>query len=124
LVAVTAFPARSLDTVAGLRSAVDATLAELLSARPEPARVCPGLSAALSACAYAEVDDIGDAPSLLRAAVDHANYGELVEARMLLVAGQHVLRATAARRTLLIPARRDPVPAEALNSGAGVVHST
>jgi hypothetical protein len=113
LVSVTAFPARSLDPVAGLRSAVDATLTELLTARPEPDRVCPGLSAALAACAFAEVDDIGDAPNLLRAAVDHAHHEEFAEARMLLVAGQHVLRATAARRALLIPARRDPVPAAA-----------
>ncbi len=117
MVAVTAFPARSLDTVAGLRSAVDAALTELLSARPEPDRVCPGLSAALAACAFAEADDLGDAPSLLRAAVDHARHVEFAEARMLLVAGQHVLRATAARRALLIPARRDPAE-------AGVLHST
>lgn len=112
MVAVTAFPARSLDTVAGLRSAVDATLTELLTARPEPDRVCPGLSAALTACAFGEVDDIGDAPDLLRAAVDHARHEEFAEARMLLVAAQHVLRATATRRALLIPSRRDPVPAE------------
>ena len=113
MVAVTAFPARSLDPVAGLRSAVDAALTELLSARPEPARVCPGLSAALAACAFGEVDDLGDAPCLLRAAVDHAHHEEFAEARMLLVAGQHVLRAKAARRALRIPSRRDPVPAEA-----------
>jgi hypothetical protein len=118
LVAVTAFPARSLDTVAGLRSAVDAALTELLSARPEPDRVCPGLSAALAACAFTEADDdLGDAPSLLRAAVDHARHEEFAEARMLLVAGQHVLRATAARHALLIPTRRDPAE-------AGVLHST
>ena len=98
---------------------MDAALTELLSAHPEPDRVCPGLSAALSACAFAGVDDLGDAPSLLRAAVDHASHEELAEARMLLVAGQHVLRATAARRALLIPSRRDPVPAE-----TAVVHST
>jgi hypothetical protein len=112
LVAVTAFPARSLDPVAGLRSAVDATLTELLTAKPEPDRVCPGLSAALAACAFGEVTDVGDAPGLLRAAVDHAWHQEFAEARMLLVAGQHVLRATAARRALVIPTRRDPVPAE------------
>jgi hypothetical protein len=113
LVAVTAFPARSLDPVAGLRSAVDAALTELLTARPEPDRVCPGLSAAITACAFGAADDVGDAPSLLRAAVDHANHEEFAEARMLLVAGQHVLRATAARRAVLIPARRDPAPAPA-----------
>jgi hypothetical protein len=112
LVAVTAFPARTLDPVAGLRSAVDATLTELLTAKPEPDRVCPGLSAALAACAFGEATDIGDAPSLLRAAVDHAWHLEFAEARMLLVAGQHVLRSTAARRALVIPVRRDPVPAE------------
>jgi hypothetical protein len=112
LVSVTAFPARSLDPVAGLRSAVDATLTELLTARPEPDRVCPGLSSALAAVAFSDADDVGDAPDLLRAAVDHARHEEFAEARMLLVAGQHVLRATAARRALLIPARRDPAPAE------------
>ncbi|MBB5890142.1 hypothetical protein [Kutzneria kofuensis] len=110
---MTAFPARSLDPVAGLRSAVDATLTELLSAKPEPDRVCPGLSAALTACAFGEVVGLGDAPSLLRAAVDHADHEEFAEARMLLVAGQHVLRATATRRALVIPARRDPAPVEA-----------
>lgn len=97
---------------------MDATLTELLTARPEPERVCPGLSAALAACAFAEVTDIGEAPNLVRAAMDHANHGEFHEARMLLVAGQHLLRATAARRALLIPARRDPVPAAAAVSSA------
>ena len=115
---VTAFPARSLDPVAGLRSAVDATLTELLTARPEPDRVVPGLSAAITACAFGAVDDLGDAPGLLRAAVDHATHSEFAEARMLLVAGQHALRATAARRAVLIPARRDPTPAEAAVSPA------
>ena len=118
MVAVTAFPVRSLDPVAGLRGAVDAALTELLSARPEPDRVCPALAAAITACAFGAVDDIGDAPSLLRAAVDHAGHAELAEARMLLVAGQHALRATAARRALLIPARRDPTPVQAAVSVA------
>ncbi|QUQ67382.1 hypothetical protein JJ691_51160 [Kutzneria sp. CA-103260] len=103
---------------------MDAALTELLSAQPEPERVCPGLSAALSACAFAEIDDIGDAPRLLRAAVDHAGYEEFAEARMLLVAGQHVLRATVARRALLIPTRRDPAPAEAAPMTPARVHST
>ncbi|MFC0540376.1 hypothetical protein [Kutzneria chonburiensis] len=116
---MTAFPARSLDPVAGLRSAVDATLTELLSAQPEPDRVCPGLSSALAACAYGETTDLGDAPSLLRAAVDHAWHLEFAEARMLLVAGQHVLRATAKRRPLVIPARRDPVSVESATVPTG-----
>jgi hypothetical protein len=106
---VTAFTARSRDLVAGLRSAVDATLTELLTTRPEPDRVCPRLSAALTDCAVA--DDLGDAPRLLRAATDHARFGELAEARMLLVAGQHILLAVAARGAVVIPTRRDPVDA-------------
>jgi hypothetical protein len=119
LVAVTAFTARSPDLVTGLRSAVDATLTELLTARPDPDRVCLDLSAALTACAIADVEDIGDAQRLLRAAVDHARFGELAEARTLLVAGQHVLRAAVARRAVQIPTRREAVEVGVSSAPAG-----
>ena len=91
---MTAPPAHSADLVTELRSAVDATLTDLLTARPDPRhRAYTELAAVLDEVVPPEQHcPLGEAVALIGAAHEHAGYHEFAEARLLLVAGQRVLR--------------------------------
>lgn len=104
---VTAPTAHSADLVTELRSAVDATLTDLLTARPDPRhRAYIELAAVLAEVVPPEGPcPLAEAVALVGAAHEHAGYSEFSEARLLMVAGQRVLRQLEPVR---IPPNRAP----------------
>jgi len=106
LLLVTAPPAHSADLVTELRAAVAAILTDLLSAEPDPRqRAYAQLASVLTALSPARPSTLAEATVLIGAACEHAQYCEYAEARLLMVAGQRVLRALEPAANRIPPGR-------------------
>jgi hypothetical protein len=94
---------------------VDATLTDLLTARPDPRhRAYTDLAAALNEVVPpAQPSPLDEAVALIGAAHEHAGYSEFAEARLLLLAGRRLLRQLEPVR---IPPHRAPSQPMAVTS--------